>query len=65
MQQLRQERDLRLKASDWTQLVDLQTLFDEETKTRWTAYRQKLRDLPEVYETDETINLSEVTWPGV
>ena len=65
MQQLRQERNIRLKASDWTQLVDSQTLFDEETKTKWTVYRQKLRDLPKVYETDETINLSEVTWPGV
>lgn len=38
----RSERDTLLLATDWTQLPDV----PEATRSRWTAYRQALRDLP-------------------
>lgn len=38
---VRLERDRLLAASDWTQLPDI----PEETKLKWQAYRQALRDL--------------------
>jgi hypothetical protein len=64
MKNLRKERTERLKSSDWTQLIDSQSLFDEETKIKWATYRQTLRNLPTIYESDETIDLSNVTWPS-
>lgn len=36
------DRDLRLKASDWTVLPDLPASFTSV----WAAYRQELRDVP-------------------
>ena len=39
---IRADRNLRLSASDWTQLADAQT-----DKTAWVAYRQALRDVPQ------------------
>jgi hypothetical protein len=65
MKNLRKERTERLKATDWTQLTDSQVLFDEETKLKWNTYRQRLRNLPESYELDETIDISNVAWPGM
>lgn len=44
--QLRQERNVRLSASDWTQLADVQ--MSEEKKLAWAAYRAALRNLPSV-----------------
>ncbi len=38
---LRQERDRRLAASDWTQVPDAPV-----DQAAWAAYRQALRDLP-------------------
>jgi hypothetical protein len=43
--QLRTERNRRLAASDWTQLVD--SHLSQEKKDAWAAYRQELRDLPD------------------
>ena len=54
---LRAERNLRLAACDWTQLVDVQAAMDDPTKTRWVIYRQALRDLPEVYQ------VGNINWP--
>lgn len=40
----REERNLRLIRSDWTQLPDAP--ISGEEKSLWTEYRQQLRDLP-------------------
>jgi hypothetical protein len=42
---VRVERMLSLSRCDWTQLPD--TGLSEESRTNWTLYRQKLRDLPQ------------------
>lgn len=42
LRNLRQERNARLTASDWTQLEDV----PPSSKAAWRAYRQALRDLP-------------------
>jgi hypothetical protein len=54
--QLRTERNRRLAASDWTQLVD--SHLSQEKKDAWAAYRQELRDLP-----DEVTDPTQVEWP--
>jgi hypothetical protein len=54
--QLRAERNRRLAASDWTQLVD--SHLSQEKKDAWAAYRQELRDLP-----DEVTDPTQVEWP--
>jgi hypothetical protein len=43
--QVRQERDLLLASSDWTQLPD--AALSEEQIYKWKLYRQALRDLPQ------------------
>lgn len=48
---IRYDRDIRLIASDWSQLPDVQASMDDETKQRWARYRQALRDVPQVHET--------------
>tara|TARA_R110001592_G_scaffold74853_1_gene227021 strand:+ start:4051 stop:4269 length:219 start_codon:yes stop_codon:yes gene_type:complete len=45
---IRLDRDRRLKSSDWTQTLDNQ--LTEEQQEQWKIYRQKLRDMPSVYE---------------
>ena len=39
---LREERNDRLIETDWTQMNDISS----ETKAKWSAYRQALRDMP-------------------
>ncbi len=39
--EVRAERDALLKSTDWTQLPDVPA----ETRNRWAAYRQALRDI--------------------
>ena len=53
-QVLRDERNLKLAETDWTQMPDV----PEEIKTAWQVYRQALRDIPENYS-----NIAEVVWP--
>ena len=53
---LRTERNARLAASDWTQLVDAR--LSAEKKSAWADYRQALRDLP-----DSITDPTHVTWP--
>lgn len=55
--ELREERDIRLQASDWTQLSDAP--LSSEQKSDYVDYRQALRDLPE----QEGLNPSNPTWP--
>ncbi|CAB4121913.1 Phage tail assembly chaperone protein [uncultured Caudovirales phage] len=40
------ERNLRLSASDWTQLADVIASHDSAWLNAWNVYRQALRDLP-------------------
>ncbi|WP_404991315.1 tail fiber assembly protein [Cupriavidus pauculus] len=40
---VRAERDALIRATDWTQLGDV----PEETRLRYVAYRQALRDVPQ------------------
>lgn len=42
---VREERDARLSASDWTQLADVQAGFSAAQKRAWKSYRQALRDI--------------------
>lgn len=44
---IRLDRDKYLKLSDWTQALDNQ--LTEEQQEEWKVYRQKLRDMPNVY----------------
>ena len=52
--QVRAERDRRLTATDWTQLADIPTA----TRTKWAAYRQSLRDVPQ-----QPAFPHEISWP--
>ncbi len=56
---IRQERDSKLYACDWTQLTDAP--LNENKKQEWTIYRQQLRDLPQ--NQPSLTSLEEVVWP--
>lgn len=55
-QALRAERNAKLLASDWTQLVD--SPLSEQDKAAWSAYRQDLRDLPA-----DSASVEVASWP--
>jgi hypothetical protein len=54
---LREQRDKKLAASDWTVTVSDRPMSDEK-RSEWVTYRQLLRDLPSTV-TDPT----NVAWP--
>ena len=56
MNALRDERDARLRDSDWTQIPDAP--LSTEQKVTWAKYRQALRDVPE-----NTDNPLAPVWP--
>ena len=62
MSNLRAQRNILLAETDWSQGGDVPNTI----KTKYNAYRQELRDLPEfsspVWDNDRGI-LSNVTWP--
>lgn len=58
---VREQRNVLLKNSDWTQNND-SPLSDSE-KQEWATYRQSLRDLPSQYNSDD--NPKDVTFPSV
>ena len=58
---IREQRDVLLTNSDWTQNND-SPLSDSE-KQEWATYRQSLRDLPSQYNSDD--NPKDVTFPSV
>jgi hypothetical protein len=63
---LRQERKIKLQESDWTQTLDLQSIKGEEWRQAWAQYRQALRDLPQLYEQDQyrdIVDSNAVNWP--
>lgn len=51
---VREERNAKLAASDWTQALDI----PEATRSAWATYRQTLRDIPA-----QSGFPDEVTWP--
>lgn len=53
---VRQERNVRLTASDWTQLPD--TGLDAQVRINWAKYRAELRSVP-----SQTGFPWSVTWP--
>ena len=52
----RQKRDTLLKDSDWTMITGATV-----DQAQWSAYREKLRDIPQTYKGKET---SEIVWPA-
>ena len=61
LSELRGERNQRLQACDWTQLTD--SVLGEPVLEQWRTYRQDLRDLPNVYASDNTLTMTAVQWP--
>jgi len=55
MSYLREQRDEKLVASDWTQAPDYPAPLADAKKSEWATYRQSLRDLP------ATVDMT--TWP--
>ena len=53
---VRNLRNRRLSACDWTQLSDAQ--LSSEDRIRWAAYRQELRDITIAFDSP-----SDVVWP--
>ncbi len=51
---IRQSRTSKLLATDWTQAADVPA----DTKSKWTTYRQDLRDVPA-----QSGFPNSVTWP--
>lgn len=56
LEYLREERNVKLAETDWTQGND--SPLTDEKKTEWATYRQALRDIM-----DSATSLDDVTWP--
>lgn len=65
MVELRAARDKLLLDSDKTQLMDNQAKLSDELKYKWTMYRQSLRDIPQQYISNDTIDIGMVVWPNL
>ena len=63
--ELRKQRNQKLIESDWTQLLDIQSLFNEETKNKWIVYRQLLRDITQAYFENDIVHIGQVNWPEI
>jgi len=59
--QLRAERNRRLAATDWVALADAH--LSQDKKDAWFAYRQELRDLPDLVTLTSPQDLDDVPWP--
>jgi hypothetical protein len=59
LKQIRQERNMLISKTDWTQMPD-SPLSDIE-KGWWASYRQQLRDLPQ--NVSDITSLDDVVWP--
>lgn len=58
--ELRNARNRKIPASDWTQTVDAP--LTTEKKAEWATYRQALRDLPANIP-DTARSMSDIVWP--
>ena len=56
---VKQDRDMRLMQSDWTQIPD--SPLTTAKRAEWATYRQALRDIPEDY--SSATSLDDVVWP--
>lgn len=65
MSLLRAQRNQRLADSDYTQLADIQSTMDDDTKVKWATYRQALRDFPAKYSDNDVLNVENLIWPEV
>jgi hypothetical protein len=65
MIELRKQRNELLQQSDWTQLADVMSDMNEVDRNKWITYRQMLRNIPELYESTDDVNIGEVQWPDV
>jgi hypothetical protein len=59
MRLLRLIRDQKLAETDWTQLKDI----PDSVSSKYSDYRQKLRDLPQICAQNGFTSMSQVTWP--
>ena len=57
-QEMREERDRRLAASDWAETPSAERRMSPELFEAWATYRQALRDLPEM-----TADPAKPVWP--
>ena len=57
--ELRSARNIKLSASDWTQMPDAP--LTEQQRTAWAIYRQSLRDVPQNNLNAESID--DIIWP--
>lgn len=67
LEEFRVLRDEKLKESDEESKAVYPDLWDsqtEEHKAAWAAYRQELRDLPDVVEVSEELLSEEYGWPS-
>lgn len=53
---IRNKRDYLMTSCDWTQIPDAS--LTDEMKSKYTAYRQALRDIPQSHD-----NPDDVVWP--
>lgn len=60
---LRSYRNSKLIMSDWTQMPDIAEVKGQAFVDAWKVYRQQLRDIMPLYETNDVTNLEEVVWP--
>lgn len=59
--EVRPERDIRLRASDYKMLIDVREMMTVEETQKWKDYRQSLRDLTQtIGDVTEPID---VVWP--
>jgi hypothetical protein len=58
--EVRQDRNMELGMSDWTQVAD--SPLSDEKKVEWRTYRQQLRDLMANLPSDLD-NTDDVSWP--
>lgn len=58
---IRSRRSYLLVESDWTQTID--SPLSAEKKAEWAAYRQALRDLPNLYLNTQIQQQSDIEWP--
>ena len=54
LNRMRQERDILLTQSDWTQMPD--SPLSDSKKQEWATYRQALRDFPSDWVPSDTAN---------
>lgn len=64
MNSVRSKRNNLLAESDWTQMLDIQSIKSPEWIMSWKTYRQQLRDFPEVCENIMPTNdIDSLLWP--